>query len=73
MAGEARIIRTDKEEPALGVGILSGRTRLGNVEITRDSQGFITQIKITQDRVTRILTINRDSQKRIISITESIS
>jgi len=55
------------------IGISFGKSRIGFVEITRNSQGFITQIKITQGKTTRTITITRDAQNRIVSISETIT
>lgn len=54
------------------IGILSGSSRLGNIQVQRDGGGYINKITIVQGGTTRELNIVRDVNNLIASITENV-
>ncbi len=62
----------DADITIANVGILSGSSRLGDVQIQRAGGGYINKITITQGGTTRELVISRDSNNLITSIAESV-
>jgi hypothetical protein len=44
-----------------------------NVSVTRNSAGYITEIQLTGDSVTKTITITRDSANFVEQISETIS
>ena len=73
MSSNQRVIITNLDDDILDPErSLSGKSRIGNITIVRNTSHYMTQIQIIEGITTRSLAISRDANNYITSISESI-
>ena len=74
MSANQRVILTNEEDDILDPEkSLAGKSRIGNITITRNVDNYMIKLEIVEGTTTRTITLTRDENNYLTNITEVVT